>query len=123
MNYTNNNFLDVINEKIREISNTISDFDPSFLFNSIKSNVNAVPITIEIVSDNGTKKSVELNLIPLLDITESSSDRKETFTMNNMSRNYSIPNDMFSKMYFTSLGVLGIYILFNIMKKTKMIPT
>jgi len=123
-NMKNDNFLDVLNEKIKQISNTIFDFDPSFLFTSnINSNTNAVPVTIEIISNNGIKKSVELNLIPLLDITGYNSEKKEAFVGNNISTNYIIPKDRLSQMYFTSLGVLGIYILFNIMKKTKMIPT
>lgn len=122
-NMSNDKFLDILHEKIYQISNTISDFNPSFLFDSLfnRADINAVPITFEIVGNNRTKKTIEMNLVPLLDITGDNSEQKETFK-NNMSRNYIIPNDKFSQMYFTSLGVLGIYVLFNIMKKTKMIP-
>jgi hypothetical protein len=125
MNYnmSDDKILHALNEKIRQISNTISDFDPTFLFNSLfnRMDIKSVPITMEVISNNGTKNSIEMNLVPLLDITGDTSKEKEAFS-NNMSRNYIIPKDMFSQMYFTSLGVLGIYILFNIMKKSKMIP-
>ena len=33
-----------------------------------------------------------------------------------------IPNDILSQVYFASLGVLGIYILYGVMKKTKLLP-
>jgi len=123
-NIKNESFLDVLDANIKKISNSISDFNPSVLFNSNPITIeNAVPVTIEIISNNGIKKSVELNLIPLLDITGYNSEKKEAFVGNNISTNYIIPKDRLSQMYFTSLGVLGIYILFNIMKKTKMIPT
>jgi hypothetical protein len=44
---------------------------------------------------------------------------KETFE--NMAP-YNIPDDTFSKAYFAALGVLGIYILYCIMKKNGMLP-
>jgi hypothetical protein len=70
--------------------------------------------------DDKTKKSIETNFIALIDTERRA---KEGFENNNMeSNNYVIPNDIFTKFYFSSLGALGIFILYNLMKKTKMIP-
>lgn len=53
---------------------------------------------------------------------------KETFT--NFNKNYEecytcfkIPEDPISQLYFASVGVLGVYILYNIMVKNDMLPS
>ena len=49
---------------------------------------------------------------------------KETFT--NLKSNdhyYKIPNDPISQLYFASLGVFGIYIMYRIMAKNGMVPS
>jgi hypothetical protein len=52
---------------------------------------------------------------------------RETFTNLNNNNNcytcYKIPNDPISQVYFASVGVLGIYILYNIMIKNGMLPS
>ena len=49
---------------------------------------------------------------------------KETFTnLNSNEQYYKIPKDPISQLYFASLGVFGIYIMYRIMAKNGMVPS
>jgi hypothetical protein len=83
-------------------------------------------------------RSTESHFVTLIDIQNidpcSFTDKKnpvtnvqcrETFTNLNQNLNYqyfNIPKDPISQLYFASVGVLGIYILYGIMIKNNMLP-
>ena len=50
---------------------------------------------------------------------------RETFTNLNQDQNhtcFNVPKDPISQLYFASVGVLGIYILYGIMVKNNLLP-
>jgi hypothetical protein len=115
--------LNYINEKIDTLSSTITDFNPSFLFNS-QSQPDTQKITFQILESH-RKKCLEKNLVALVNNnsnSDSDSDSDNGSDNGNTSIDNMIPKDKFSQLYFSSIGILSIYILYNIMKKTKMIP-
>lgn len=124
--------LNYINEKIDTLSNNIIDFNPRFLFNP-QSNLESQKITFEILESN-RKKCLEKNFVPLIknkkknfskkksNDSDSDSDSEDEYKKKDTSIDYIIPKDKLTQLYFSSIGILGIYILYNIMKKTKMIP-
>jgi len=122
------NISNYINEKIDTLSRTIIDFNPNFLFNS-QSPSNAQKITFNIL-DSNRKKCLEKNFVPLInkrktlyDDSDSDSDNDNDNKINtDTSIDYMIPKDKLAQLYFSSIGILSIYILYNFMKKTKMIP-
>ena len=83
-------------------------------------------------------RSTESHFVTLVDIQNmdpcifpgsknpiTSASCKETFSNmnpNNVYTCYKIPDDTLSKVYFASLGVLGLYIFYGIMKKNGMLP-
>lgn len=126
--------VEVIKNKMDTLSDTINhQFDTSFLFEYLfptnKSlNTNKHEITMELFSNNNP---AELNYIALMN-TEGEGEgegekkdlnKKENFANNTFDKDdMDIPNDILSQVYFASLGVLGIYILYGVMKKTKLLP-
>ena len=84
-------------------------------------------------------KSVESHFVTLIDIQNidpcAFSDKnnpvtnnkcRETFSNLNQEECYNcykIPKDAISQIYFASLGILSVYILYGIMVKNKMLPT
>jgi len=81
-------------------------------------------------------KSTESHFVTLIDIQNmdpcSFIDKKnpitkvqcqETFTnLNQNNEHFNVPKDPISQLYFASVGVLGIYILYGIMVKNNMLP-
>lgn len=121
-----------IKNKIDELSATINNqFNPSFLFEylfpqpSIDGNKQA--ISMEILPNQNIRNG-EMNYVTLTNIE--SGDRRQ-IQQDRQSPQLEegfgniddmIPEDIMSHMYFASLGVLGIYILFGLMRRIKMIP-
>jgi hypothetical protein len=84
-------------------------------------------------------KSVESHFVTLVDIQNtdpcSFPDKKNPVTKNKCRETFSnlkqeecyncykIPKDAISQIYFASLGILSVYILYGIMVKNKMLPT
>jgi hypothetical protein len=84
-------------------------------------------------------KSVESHFVTLIDIQNtdpcSFPDKKNPVTKNKCRETFSnlkqeecyncykIPKDAISQIYFASLGILSVYILYGIMVKNKMLPT
>jgi hypothetical protein len=84
-------------------------------------------------------KSVESHFVTLIDIQNidpcAFPDKKNPITNNkcretfsNLNQEecyncYKIPKDVISQIYFASLGILSVYILYGIMVKNKMLPT
>ena len=128
-----------IRKKINNLSQTINnEFNPSFLFEYLfpqSVNQNKVDITMEILPNNNIR-SAEMNFVPLMNMNNinqtesllSYRDRKRDRIrdpINNegfINIDDMIPKDISSQMYFASLGVLGIYILYGLMKRAKMVP-
>ena len=125
------------------IPGTISNlnaFNPMTMFQSFLSGSkpDCQELTMETI-DIYNNKSTESHFVTLIDIKNMDpcifSDRKnlisgeqckESFSNYKLDDNqcytcYKIPNDHFSQLYFASLGVLGIYILYKIMLKNSMI--
>ena len=94
-------------------------------------------LTMETI-DVYNNRSTESHFVTLVDIKNMDpcifSDKKNPITnvqcretFSNMNNNqcftcFKIPDDPLIQMYFASLGVLGIYILYNIMAKNGMLP-
>jgi hypothetical protein len=122
------------------IPGTISNlnaFNPMLMFQSFLagSKPDCQEITMETI-DIYNNKSTESNFVTLVDIKNMDpcifSDRinpltgikcKETFS--NIEQCYTcfkIPDDPIIKMYFASLGAFGIYLLYRLMIKNKLLP-
>jgi hypothetical protein len=122
-----------IKNKIDNISETINNqFNPSFLFDYLfpqSMNENKRQVTMEILPNKNIRHS-EMNYVALInnnpldqigvDYKKRIQDIRETEGFTNIDD--MIPKDIMSQMYFASLGVLGIYILYGIMKRSKMLP-
>jgi hypothetical protein len=126
------------------IPGTISNlnaFNPMTIFQSFLagSKPECQELTMETI-DIYNNRSTESHFVTLTDIKNMDTcvfpDKKnpitgngcqETFSNMNMSNVgcyscYKIPDDPFSKIYFASLGALGIYIMYRIMSKHGMVP-
>lgn len=122
------------------IPGTISNlnaFNPMLMFQSFLagSKPDCQEITMETI-DTYNNKSTESNFVTLVDIRNMDpcifSDRtnpltgikcRETFS--NIEQCYTcfkIPEDPIIKMYFASLGAFGIYLLYRLMVKNKLLP-
>jgi hypothetical protein len=91
-------------------------------------------VTMETI-DTHNNKSTESHFVSLIDLKNMDpciftnkynpfSDKycRETFTTrkkNQVHSTFKVPNDIIVQSYFTSLGVLGIFILYNMMNKMK----
>lgn len=120
-----------IKKKIDEFSETINNqFDPSFLFGNLfpqSIDENKREVNMEVLP-NKNIRNAEVSYVPLMNVDKEQienlvnyGDRKrekEGFVnIDDM-----IPKDIMSQMYFASLGILGIYILYGLMKRAKMVP-
>ena len=90
------------------------------------------PLTMQTISVNNAKSS-ETQYVTLADIGNmdpctfpnnknpvTNANCKETFQSQNQNQNeIKIPDDPLAQIYFASLGVLGIFILYRIMEKSK----
>jgi hypothetical protein len=123
------------------IPGTISNlnaFNPMELFQSFLagSKPDCQEITMETV-DIYNNKSTETHFVTSVDIKNmdpcsfqnktnpvTGSKCRETFANlnNEYEYSYKIPNDPISQLYFASLGLLSIYILYGIMLKNGMVP-
>lgn len=126
-----------INNKITALSETINNqFNPSFLFEYLfpqSIDENKREISMEILPNNNIKNP-EMNYVPLINVdyinkTETLLNyRKRDRIRDPLIRegfiniDEIIPKDVASQMYFASLGILGIYILYGVMKRAKMVP-
>lgn len=135
-----------IKNKIDVLSETINkQFNPSFLFEYLLPqdiHENKHQITMEILPENnintGEMNYVALTNTGLEDMQENllgfkkpyhDRDRKRErirdpllHIENLINLNDMIPKDKLAQIYFASLGILGIYIFYGLMKKTKMLP-
>jgi hypothetical protein len=121
--------VQIIKNKMNTLSNTINNkFDISFLFEDLfprsqSLNENKDEITMEIFpNDNRNAEMNYVALINKIDETSHANNKKEAFTNNVSNDILHIPNDILTQIYFTSLGALGIYILYGVMKKSKLLP-
>ncbi len=119
--------VQIIKNKMNTLSNTINNqFDISFLFEDLFPNsqsLNKNEITMEIFSNDTS--NAEMNYVALMNArteTEDNNNKKEAFTNAISNDILHIPNDILTQIYFTSLGALGIYILYGLMKKSKLLP-
>lgn len=122
------------------IPGTISNlnaFNPMLMFQSFLAGAkpDCQELTMETI-DIYNNKSTETNFVTLVDIRNMDpcifSDNKnpitgikckETFANINEPYTYfKIPDDPIVKMYIASLGVLGIYIIYRLMVKNRLIP-
>ena len=126
------------------IPGTISNlnaFNPMELFQAFLSDSkpDCQELKMETI-DIYNNKSTESHFVTLIDIQNmdpcSFTDKKnpitkvqcqETFTNLNQNQNqnnehFNVPKDPISQLYFASVGVLGIYILYGIMVKNNMLP-
>jgi len=123
------------------IPGTISNlnaFNPMEMFQSFLagSKPECQELTMETI-DIYNNKSTESHFVTLVDIQNMDpcifpnkknpiNGQKCTETFTNLTEpcytSYKIPNEPISKVYFASLGILGIYILYRIMEKNGMIP-
>ena len=122
--------VEVIKNKMDILSDTINhQFDTSFLFEYLfpdnqELNQNKDEITMEIFPNDS--RTAEMNYIALMKPRKHQYDdlnkKEEPFTNIGSNDIINIPNDTLSHIYFASLGALGIYILYGLMKKTKLLP-
>lgn len=127
-----------INKKIHELSETINNqFNPSFLFEYLfpqSLDENKMQVNMEILP-NKNIRNPEMNYVPLMNTYENQTealvsygDRKRDRIRDPLNKegfiniDDMIPKDISSQMYFASLGILGIYILYGLMKRAKMVP-
>jgi len=122
------------------IPGTISNlnaFNPMELFQAFLSDSkpDCQELKMETI-DIYNNKSTESHFVTLIDIQNmdpcSFIDKKnpitkvqcqETFTnLNQNNEHFNVPKDPISQLYFASVGVLGIYILYGIMVKNNMLP-
>lgn len=127
------------------IPGTISNlnaFNPMELFQSFLagSKPDCQELKMETI-DIYNNRSTESHFVTLIDIQNMDpcifSDKKNPITkdkcretFSNLNKNdyeyytyYKIPNDPLAQMYFASLGVLGVYILYGLMVKNGMLPS
>lgn len=128
-----------INNKISALSQTINnEFNPSFLFEYLfpqSVDQNKMDINMEILPNNNIRNA-EMNYVPLMNV-DNTKQVENLFGYRDRDRDRindplntegftniddMIPKDISSKMYFASLGILGIYILYGLMKRAKMVP-
>jgi hypothetical protein len=120
------------------ISN-LNSFNPMEMFQAFLagSKPDCQEVKMETI-DIYNNKSTESHFIALMDIKNidpcSFPDKKnpltnascrETFSNINLNQSqelYNQPNQIFANLYFASLGMLGIYIMYRIMLKNKMLP-
>ena len=122
------------------IPGTISNlnaFNPMTMFQAFLSGSkpDCQELTMETI-DVYNNKSTETHFVTLIDIQNmdpcSFSDKTNPITKQKCRESfgnmlepatyYKVPNDTFSQVYFASLGVFGIYILYRIMEKNGMVP-
>lgn len=122
------------------IPGTISNlnaFNPAGLFQAFLegSKPNCQPITMEIIDINNNI-STETQYVTTVDVRNmdpcSFKDKKnpvtgvkckETFdNMDDINYNFSLPDDPIVQIFFASFGIFGIYLLYKILSKNKMIP-
>ena len=130
--------VEYIKKKIDQLSATINNqFDPSFLFDYLfpqSMDENKRQVNMEILPNKNTK-SAEMNYVPLMNVDTNQienlinyRDRKRDRIRDPLNTegfvniDEMIPKDISSQMYFASLGILGIYILYGLMKRAKMVP-
>ena len=125
------------------IPGTISNlnaFNPMTMFQAFLSGSkpNCQEISMETI-DIYNNRSTESHFVTLVDIQNtdpcSFPDKKNPVTKNKCRETFSnlkqeecyncykIPKDAISQIYFASLGILSVYILYGIMVKNKMLPT
>jgi hypothetical protein len=125
--------VEYIKNKIDQISETINNqFDPSVLFGYLfpqSLDENRRQVNMEILPNNNIR-TAEMNYIPLMNVDTNQIENVINYEdikkdLNNegfTNINDIIPKDVASQMYFASLGILGLYILYGLMKRAKMVP-
>ena len=123
------------------IPGTISNlnaFNPAVLFQAFLegSNPKCQPITMEIIDINNNI-STETQYVTTVDVINmdpcsfknkknpvTNQKCKETFDNleENINYNFSLPDDLIVQVFFASFGIFGIYLLYKILLKNKIIP-
>ena len=117
----------------------LNAFNPMELFQSFFSDANPDCQELKMETmDIYNNKSTESHYVTLMDIKNmdpctftnkknpiTNVQCRETFTNLNQDQNhtcFNVPKDPISQLYFASVGVLGIYILYGIMVKNNLLP-